>query len=296
MKIFAKRKRKTELPAAVEKTFQSDAIVEELLQQDPTSWNAKQRRLVKRYQDRKQRESALATDGSGVPTEESQKEIVQGAADSKESGNDDDSSSSDSENDESEGGDPSPEGNPPPGEGDPSTAEATKIGSEAHDETNPLNPTTDNELKEMLDKLNSKQRRKLMRLLERDGDIEAVRTEVTSLLAGGIHKSDETATSDLPPPKKKRRKGGKELADLSKLPPDERMRREEQRRLQQEAAEARKSGDASSKFKHALNSERRRANRRKPKWESKSQTAPNEHDSSGYHMRKITGGKPDGKK
>ena len=56
MKIFAKRTRKQ--PSADsggdgDRRFQSDAIVEEqLLKQDPSTWNAKQRRLVKRYQDR----------------------------------------------------------------------------------------------------------------------------------------------------------------------------------------------------------------------------------------------------
>ena len=118
------------------------------------------------------------------------------------------------------------------------------------------------------------------------------------------------------PPKKKRRKGGA-VVDLTKLSPEERMRREEQKRLQQEAAKAREvdragiismsttatsgvSTGKSKQHKHPLNSERRRANRRKPKWEPKSSSSahaapPNEHDSSGYHMRKITGGKPNQK-
>jgi hypothetical protein len=64
MKIFAKRKRKTvdlEGPSTEAKNekavvdrvlFQSDKLVEELLKKDPTTWNAKERRMVKRYQDR----------------------------------------------------------------------------------------------------------------------------------------------------------------------------------------------------------------------------------------------------
>jgi hypothetical protein len=64
MKIFAKRKRKTvdlegpsteaeDEKAVVDRVlFQSDKLVEELLKKDPTTWNAKERRMVKRYQDR----------------------------------------------------------------------------------------------------------------------------------------------------------------------------------------------------------------------------------------------------
>lgn len=54
----------------------------------------------------------------------------------------------------------------------------------------------------------------------------------------------------------------KKMKDLSHLPPEERARRDEQRRMQQEAAERRKAGEMSTR--HPLNSERRRANRRKP--------------------------------
>jgi hypothetical protein len=52
MKIFAKRTKVAAPAAAESKLFQSDKIVEELLQNDPSTWNAKQRRMIKRYQER----------------------------------------------------------------------------------------------------------------------------------------------------------------------------------------------------------------------------------------------------
>ena len=144
----------------------------------------------------------------------------------------------------------------------------------------------------MLDKLNSKQRRTLVRALERkEKDLETVRSEAKSLLGLDSGKESKTTeTSAESPPKKRKRS---QSADTSRLPPEERLRREEQRRLQKEAAEARANGTTGTasmkkKHKHPLNSERRRANRRKPKWEA-GRPAINEHDSSGYHMRKIKG-------
>ena len=63
MKLFAKRKRTTTSGAATEKvakqqqqqrsSYASDPIVEQLLQKDPSEWNAKERRMIKRYQQRK---------------------------------------------------------------------------------------------------------------------------------------------------------------------------------------------------------------------------------------------------
>ena len=138
----------------------------------------------------------------------------------------------------------------------------------------------------MLDKLNSKQRRKLVRSLERkEMDVETVRSEAKSLLGlDGDEKKDTSEVAE--PPKKKRKRGNN--TDESQVSAEERLRREEQRRLQKEAAEARVNGGetVTHKHKHPLNSERRRANRRKPKWESR-RPATNEHNSSGFHMRKI---------
>ena len=55
---------------------------------------------------------------------------------------------------------------------------------------------------------------------------------------------------------------------------------EEQRRKQKEAAQRRARGDKKDGHRHPLNSERRRANRRKPKWK-KDLKATNEHNASG---------------
>jgi hypothetical protein len=83
--------------------------------------------------------------------------------------------------------------------------------------------------------------------------------------------------------------------DRSTLPPEERLRREEQRRLQKEAAERRARGQevVLTKHAHPLNSERRRANRRKPKWERTYSSSANnrdlkkEHHMSGFEHRKV---------
>jgi len=346
MKIFAKRTRKQ--PSADsggdgddKKRFQSDAIVEEqLLKQDPSTWNAKQRRLVKRYQDRHRApETATGITPSSSADEKQPPEADAKAVKNKEEDqaqkeeekNDDDSSSEDHSSSDDDDDDDSSEpeksdGKPNefapsltqekddkadrPVEGAPpsSTRASANEPIETTEtkelkETPAQNAAIDEELQSMLDKLNSKQRRKLMRSLERGGDVKAVRAETRSLL--GLDKKEDTTTAkeadrvaasnkDGEPPKKKRRRNKKDV-DLSKLPAEERLRREEQRRLQQEAAQARANGTAvvAPGKKHPLNSERRRANRRKPKWEPRrnnNSMPSNEHNSSGYHMRKITGG------
>jgi len=76
--------------------------------------------------------------------------------------------------------------------------------------------------------------------------------------ASGKEKNNEAGKSTDPKAKKKKTK----MKDLSHLPPEERARREEQRKMQQEAAERRQAGEVLTR--HPLNSERRRANRRKP--------------------------------
>lgn len=64
-------------------------------------------------------------------------------------------------------------------------------------------------------------------------------------------------------PKNKKRKK-KSTVDLSTLSPEERLRREQQRQMQIEAEERRTAGLQDPNYRHPLNSERRRANRRKP--------------------------------
>ena len=146
-------------------------------------------------------------------------------------------------------------------------------------------------VKKVLEKLNSKQRRKLMRRLEREGNniVDEVHEEAMKLLkeADASEKAVPQETPEAKQPTeamllgKKRNKN-----DWSDLPPEERLRREEQRRMQQEVAARRAKEGPNATKRHPLNSERRRANRRKPKWERK-RKAENEHNMSGYHVRKL---------
>jgi hypothetical protein len=272
MKIFAKRKRKSVDSAAAEKdekpttprsVFQSDEAVEDLLKQDPSTWNAKERRMVKRSQER----IPETGDEKGKATEEEK------SSQPKETGKEE-GDSSDEEKVENDVPDPKPDSN------------ANKIiedsATQSEEATNEdAKKLIDDDLQKVLDKLSSKLRRKLIRLLERGGNIEDVRKEAVSLL-GENDKGGDIADDSIPA--KKRRKG----ADWSALPTDERLRREEQRRVQQEASERRISGEQQgSKHKHPLNSERRRANKRKPKYARRVNKPENEHDTSGFQMRRI---------
>jgi len=102
---------------------------------------------------------------------------------------------------------------------------------------------------------------------------------------------DDKANAESELPSKKKRK----WKDLSNLPPEERERRERQRIMQMEAAVRRANGDTDN-TRHPLNSERRRANRRKPgrtgkiallKKQSKlKQEYLREFNASGFHMRR----------
>jgi len=329
MKIFAKRTKK----ATPSKDTQSDGdkAVLELLKLD---YSAKQRRLVRRYQDRIAKESK-ANDDTGS-SGDSQKEDVttttedlklktdpiveestpasEGTEDGREQSankeEDDDSSvhSSDSDHsdDKSEQSlDDTPNG--PPGK--ESNKQAIAGDNQPQEEGKIQNSTSDEEINKdqvmaLLEGLNSKQRRKLARQLEREGVgvsvLEQVREEAIRLKKeteeSKLEKSDAASEKEAAKAaaEKKATKGNKRKRDLSDLTPEERMRRVDQRRKQQEAAErrAKEASDpnASKDFKHPLNSERRRANKRKPKWAKKAMPdfAPNEHDSSGFHMRTIT--------
>jgi hypothetical protein len=275
MKIFAKRKRKSVDSAAAEKdekptprsVFQSDEPVEDLLKQDPSTWNAKERRMVKRSQERKPEtgdEQGKATEAE-KPSQPKETEKEEG-------------DSSDEEKVENNVPDPKPESNV----NKVIEKSATQSVEATSEDTNKL---IDDDLQKLLNKLSSKLRRKLIRLLERDGNVEDVRKEAVSLL--GEKGGDIADRADDNIPVKRRRKG----ADWSALPTDERLRREEQRRVQQEASERRVSGvsgeQQNSKHKHPLNSERRRANRRKPKYAKRVNKPENEHDTSGFQMRRV---------
>lgn len=275
MKIFAKRKRKAVEPSdggEKDRIFKSDKDAEELLKREPSTWNAKERRLMKRYKERKP--------DSSTEEKPEEKEEVDDTPSIVE--NEEEEKPVSDENEETEEPLPTePQGDVK--EGDASVNET----KEEADISEGDNTAIDSKLQKLLEKLSSKPRRKLTRSLERGGNVEEVRAEAEALL--GIKKQAEETSEE---PKKKRRRS-KGPADLSSMTPDERLRREDQRRLQKEAAERRASGDQ-SKHKHPLNSERRRANRRKPSHAKPQHTKKakpfdeNEHNSSGFHMRRIT--------
>jgi hypothetical protein len=327
MKIFAKRKRTT-VPAGgspvpstpqIRNSFASDPLVEELLKKDPKEWNSKERRMIKRYQERKvesEQDAAVPPHQDGVVEEENiadqaeqinQDEI--GSSDNDENANDHDSNgTSDSEDKQINGDDDlvptSTELQEYPFEATITSDEASKekIVKEVNEnDGGEIDPS--HEVYKILEQLNSKTKRTLTRKLERCGltVLDEVTKEAKKALAGSTETStvdskkraadDKNNSGDMEgkPTKKK----SKTEVDLSSLSAEERLRREEQRRKQQEALERRARGeDKTPGYKHPLNSERRRANKRKPKWTSGSgagsKGVKNEHHHSGYLHRKHT--------
>ena len=352
MKIFATRKKKKSVgPRTVHK---SDPIVEELLKKDSSEWNAKEKRMVKRYRDRKAKESIDDEEGNATTSSiivEEGKEKTEDNDDDNNSGdgsdddsdddnNDDDDkdSSSDSSSDEddsevskeekiSETEKTEPKNNDItkelPKKKDPPTLKKQEtstdeivvdVSKEKGDDDNNDNDNDemvnkDHEIWALLDKLNSKQKRTYSRQLKRLGRsvLDEVEKEVNKILdemiiaenlkrdlteAASTDNKDatnetENSTENLEQKKKKRKKD----IEWSKLTVEERFRREEQRKKQQEAAERRARGEAIAPgHKRPLNSERRRANRRKPKWISKPSSQDIEkfdHNSSGFSHRKL---------
>ncbi|VEU42986.1 unnamed protein product [Pseudo-nitzschia multistriata] len=368
MKIFAKRtKKKSEASSSAPRTVnKSDPVVEELLKKDESEWNAKERRMVKRYRDRKAAEQSISKEdhmdergksATSVATPLSvenekltekkdahkEEELKENAADDKPQESDSDCSSSSSSSDD-ENEDPSEEktnGKDDSDDGASSSDDSDSEDSakqEAEEESKAVptepekkeistSPSTaednddgeddggkvpkDHEIWSVLDKLNSKQKRTLSRKLDRLGKavLEEVEQEANKILDETMpikiealnpkRNQTEAAATDTnkagEPAKKKRKKA----ADWSHLPVEERLRREEQRKKQQEAADRRARGEAITPgHKRPLNSARRRANRRKPKWASKASPArgapdisdyKRDHHSSGFHHRKNRG-------
>ena len=278
MKIFAKRSKKKAEPTVSE----ADKVVLEALKKNPEDLNAKERRLIKRYQDRTKVEQS---------ENEATIDAVQG--EDREGDNEETDGNTVIELNElhSDEGLDQEEGISSKSVSQVDPVEAQHDGMEQSDDK--PDDIDEKEVKKLLDTLNSKNKRKLSRQLERDGisALKAVREEALKLIEEMKEKEvavvKEKVKEKKPDPEaisKKRKRD-----DWSGLPPEERLRREEQRRKQEEAAERRAKGDTlPSKHKHPLNSERRRANKRKPKWLKKQVENPNEHDISGFHMRKIT--------
>ena len=358
MKLFAKRSRtsssSTPKSASRDKSpsqeepgsvLKSDPVVEELLKQDASTWNAKQRRMVKRYHARQSKEvdtteskepqasSATGDDGSRDDGDEAETpgdsqhkssntpNSLQGDDGGKPDGVTKSksaaisSSSSGSEKSHSESHEDKGKNEE---ESSKDSNESDSDESDAEDEAgvDDKDYTTTNEeesgkkqLEDLLSELNSKERRTLSRKLDRgEASLDHVISQATALLKekalqpekpqsvvdNGNSKdvnslptsaADSTKNDDKTNPNKRsepdrstddntklpnnnnnnKKRKRKQPVDLSSLPPEERLRREEQRRLQQEAAEKRARGLVSN-HKHPLNSERRRANRRKPKW------------------------------
>jgi hypothetical protein len=359
MKIFATRKKKKSVgPRTVHK---SDPIVEELLKKDSSEWNAKEKRMVKRYRDRKAKEAGDdddddddegIADTSSIIVEEGKEKKENNDDDddniSGDDGSDDDSDSdnSDRDDDDKDDSDSSsdddesevskeekksetekvePKNNDItkelPKKHDPPTLEkqetSTDVSKEKVDDDDKKDNDNDNDeminkdhaIWGLLDKLNSKQKRTYSRQLKRLGrsvldevekevnkildemiiaeNLKRDQTEAASTDNKDVPSTSENQTENLEQQKKKRKKD----IEWNKLTVEERFRREEQRKKQQEAAERRARGEAIAPgHKRPLNSERRRANRRKPKWVSKPSSQDIEkfdHNSSGFSHRKL---------
>lgn len=265
------------------KSKKSDGLdgdnIQALLEMDFDKLNAKQRRLVKRH---KAREGNQETKPS--PTEDNSP-----------------SSSKPEQNEEQKA------------EEDKAKA-AAEVPKEEKNK-----PSMDiSEVIKKLDGLNSKERRKFLRQLKSNGEeideevIAAAQEEAKKVAernekeaenststkgadesSKGKRKADKSSVSkdEATKPKRKRRKRGPPV-NLDDLPPEERARREEQRRMQKEAAERREAGLVDP-TRHPLNSERRRANRRKPSKAAQIAKAKKEKmaeqgrfNAVGYQMRK----------
>ena len=227
--------------------------IDVLLAMDPNDLNSKQRRLVRRHKER---------DGTST---------AEPSAEDKDKG----------------------EGN-----ANSDAAKGADSAKDQHTQSKDENANDPNitEILSKLEGMNSKDRRKYLRQLKHDtgGTIDesviaaaqeqakkvAERNEKeasadatttrdnkrkimdSSAASGGNTLGDSTTTTPSSKPKKKRRKK-KAAVDISTLTPEERARRGQQRQMQIEAVERRAAGLVDP-TRHPLNSERRRANRRKP--------------------------------
>ena len=252
--------------------------METLLKMDYEQLNSKQRRLVRRYKERSGDDVAAADAEKTVDADNSAdvgSELVE--KENKEANN----------------------------VGTNETMQKTvEIKPSQSDKTEPDKSTAMNtdekELLAKLEGLNSKQRRQFLRQLRNDNpnniDIEKLEEEAKRIAERNIQDSKDTERQSQTPKKEEPKqvdskpsssnKKKKKPKDLSHLTPEEIARREKQRQMQIEAAERRARGeDLNHGHRHPLNSERRRANRRKPARKSQSNVRK-EFNSVGYQMRK----------
>jgi len=311
LKLFAKRTRKVveknssteEAVENAEKDKETDKRLQELLEKDVKALNAKERRLVKRYHERRAEEKPKGEKSIESPSSFHGEKSIESPCSFHEhekekeykraqNGSDFPEAELSAKDGVSAGSDALDQKIEP-------TAEETKIseGEKVNDgvvEKISVNFDTNErkgfqEFEELLQKLNSKQRRKLTRELEQTGNVEGIRQKLHELLElkvseyaapqaesnkkRSVSTCDETTTMMESAGKRHLSKKRRKMVNENDLSAEERLRREEQRRLQKEAAERRSAGGddpasspAGKRHRHPLNSERRRANRRKPKW------------------------------
>lgn len=250
-----------------------------LLAMDPEKLNSKQRRLVRRFKERDAAHDVcgdvLGDGGQSNPVDDNSNQQISDKKDSKE----------------------------------------VAIYPRQSDESISRSKD-DKQLLSQLEGLNSKDRRKFLRQLRNDNQdgknnndeskgnhdlIAKLEEEAKRIAEQNVRESAEKQTAqpsmsnrreDETPSKPldqlqstQSKKSKPKSKDLSNLPPEEIARREKQRQLQKEAAERRANGEVTNTHRHPLNSERRRANRRKPA-HKKSGSKKGDFNSVGYRMRK----------
>jgi len=252
-------------------------ILEEILSKDPSTLNSKERRILRRYEERSGGEKKIIVeDDSKVNAAEKEADVCGGGSNTLEEVTEVEHNTQNNEIvnvEEKE---------------EMCALESSNIKKNSPLQK-PMQPETEEtkqvlvqnnasaeSLIDQMKDLNSKERRKLLRQLASSSskDLLAVAekeahsiAEKNRLVEKAKHQDEKSNEGKLKEeeeikgeiPKSKKRK----LKDLSHLDPAERLRRETQRKMQQEAAERRASGEQDL-TRHPLNSERRRANRRKP--------------------------------
>mmetsp|Transcript_2389 Transcript_2389/g.5172 ORF Transcript_2389/g.5172 Transcript_2389/m.5172 type:complete len:295 (-) Transcript_2389:9-893(-) len=256
---------------------------------DPSQLNSKQRRLVRRHREREGAgdPSAVVTSDGGTPAGKNDVEIS-----TKEDMKAKDYDGKERETAQNNSGDKKV-----------NTIKSTKPSDQREkirsDDSQPsqVNKINASEVLSKLEGLNSKDRRKFLRQLRRDNPEDGTDLSEKVLIAAAEDEArriaemnrlnvskeninqdadkkrkaedaketdhtttSETTTTTAPKKRSRRRKSKVNLDDLT---PEERQRREQQRQMQKEAVERRAAGLVDLN-RHPLNSERRRANRRKP--------------------------------
>ena len=291
-----------------------DHDIEKLLAMDPSTLTSKQRRVLRRYKERSKEDTVeKQPESSSEPKDSSAKEAISESEENLDGKCADQTVISKNEPQKSEAKSKISEDDV---KKDEEVEKIENIKATTNEKFSLGGKQSVEEVAEQLKGLNSKERRKLLRKLASEYDeafLEKV-TEASKKIAeeneakqakeqkkeekeSAKRSKEESVNTDNPTdisnfseePKKKRKK----VKDLSHLPPEERARREEQRRLQKEAQARRAAGEVLTR--HPLNSERRRANRRKPgragkialmkKQMKEKQENLRMFNASGYNMR-----------